>query len=897
MTLPAGTLLGPYEIVSAIGAGGMGEVYRARDVKLNRDVAIKVLPEDFAVDAERRARFTREAQILASLNHPNIAIVHGFEDAGLSHALVMEFVDGPTLADRIAHGPLPLDEALAIARQIAQALEAAHEQGIVHRDLKPANIKVRADGTVKVLDFGLAKASGPGDVTAGTRGIRQPDLTQSPTITSPAMLTGVGMILGTAAYMAPEQAKGKPADKRCDMWAFGCVLYEMLTGTRAFQGDDVSDTLAAVLRGDVDWSLLPDSTPAGIGTLLRRSLRKDRTHRLGDAGTARIEIEEALAVPSVPPAARAPFWRKAVPLGVAIPVGLAAVLAAAVIAVVSVPRPPSREETPGVARLSLAVPRDTELTEGASVAVSPDGTQVAYVGRRGSSRQLYLRRLSDLESRPLAGTDSAGAPFFSRDGQWVAFTANGQIKRVSTTSGTVVSVLDGLNAYSPTLATWSAKDTIVLRGRGGIVEVPSVGGAPRSLVAMGDTAENLQQPEFLPDGDTLLLTTGQRGNDTAEGQSIEVLKVATGERKVLIQRGYAPHYLPTGHLIFQRSGTLMAAPFDLNRLEVTGTPVPVIERLRQPFNGVGAFNCSRTGTCVYIAGGTLNDRTVALVDRNGRSQPLPLPPKSYNHPRFSPSGDRLSFWIQQLRCELEVYDLERGATTRLASEIDHHNTIWTPDGRQLTYVGGRPNRSGYEFFSWPVRSGATEQQVTTTALNLPATAPLSWSPRGDALAYAARGDIWLLPASGEPRALVQSKFTETSPAISPDGRWLAYVSDESARLQVYVQPFPGSGERSAVSTEGGSEPVWARNGRELFFRNGDQMMVADVGSGSAFSASRPRPLFAKAVARGDGYANYDVSPDGQRFIVVNTPEAEAGATEISVIVNWFDELKRLVPIR
>jgi Tol biopolymer transport system component len=894
--LAAGSRLGPYEILSALGAGGMGEVYRARDTKLGRDVALKVLPEAFATDSERLARFKREAQVLASLDHPNIGAIYGFEESDDMHALVLQLVEGPTLADRITQGPIPLDDALPIARQIAEALEAAHEKGVIHRDLKPANIKLTPDGQVKVLDFGLAKLLDSDAVASSQARGFSPGLTNSPTITTPAM-TMAGVILGTAAYMSPEQAKGRPADKRSDIWAFGCVLYEMLTGKRAFEGEDVSDTLAAVLRGEVDWSLLPASTPAGIGTLLRRSLRKDRTHRLGDAGTARIEIAEALAVPSVPPAARAPFWQKAVPLGVALPVGLAAVLAAAVIAVVSVPRPPSREETPGVARLSLAVPRDTELTEGASVAVSPDGTQVAYVGRRGNSRQLYLRRLSDLESRPLAGTDGAGAPFFSRDGQWVAFTANGLLKRVSTTSGTVVSVLDGLNAFSPTLATWSAKDTIVLRGRGGIVEVPSAGGAPRSLVAMGDTAENLQQPEFLPDSDTLLLTTGQRGNDTAEGQSIEVLKVATGERKVLIQRGYARHYLPTGHLIFQRSGTLMAAPFDLNRLEVTGTPVPVIERLRQPFNGVGAFNCSRTGTCVYIAGGTLNDRTVAIVDRNGRSQPLPLPPKSYNHPRFSPSGDRLSFWIQQLRCELEVYDLERGATTRLASEIDHHNTIWTPDGRQLTYVGGRLNRSGYEFFSWPARSGATEQQMTTTALNLPASVPLSWSPRGDTLAYAARGDIWLLPSSGEPRALVQSKFTETSPAISPDGRWLAYVSDESARLQVYVQPFPGSGERSAISTEGGSEPVWARNGRELFFRNGDQMMVADVGSGSAFSASRPRPLFAKAVARGDGYANYDVSPDGQRFIVVNTPEAEAGATEISVIVNWFDEVKRLVPIR
>jgi eukaryotic-like serine/threonine-protein kinase len=899
--LERGTRLGAYTIDSAIGAGGMGEVYRATDTQLKRSVAIKILPPAVAVDVERVARFQREAEVLASLNHPNIAGIYGLERTAETIALVMELVEGPTLADRIERGAVPLDEALPIARQIAQALEAAHEQGIVHRDLKPANIKLRSDGAIKVLDFGLAKAVGVGDRVREVR--LQPDLTASPTITTPAM-TQAGMILGSAAYMSPEQARGKPVDRRADVWAFGAVLYEMLTGARAFQGEDVGEVLASVVKSDVDWSLLPADTPASVRTLLGRCLRKDSKQRLADAGAARLEIDDAIAAPSSAPAARVPLWQRAVFARVPILITIVAIALAAAIAT-SLRRPaPTPPPASSYARLALALPRGSELTDFPVVAISPDGAYVAYVASRGSVPELFLRPLNALDARTVVrmadapALARAAAPFFSRDSQWLVFFSDGKLIKVSTTGGVMVPLAESPGGGG---GTWGPDGSIVYTGPGrGLFQVSSAGGAPHPVwVPDQNSGDVLRYPEFLPGGDALLVTSNPRGTTSPDDSTIEILKIKTGERKALIQGGYAARYLPTGHLVYQRSGTMVAVGFDPGALQLKGTPVPVVEGVRQPFTGVGAFSCSESGTCAYVAGATLSQRTATLVDRSGVSRPLPLPPRSYSHPRFSPAGDKLVFWMNAVRCDLEIYDIARGSMTRLTSEGDNHSPIWTPDGLHVTYISNQPGVGGgrYDVYSKPANATRTAELLSKASQQLSATTPLAWSPDGSMLAFADRGDLWLLPKSGEPRPFMQTRFAETTPAFSPDGRWLAYASDESGRFEVYVQPFPQPGEKYSVSIDGGADPVWAKNGRELFFRNADRLMVVDVSSKSGFTATRPKVLFSGDYVRRSGWSDYDISPDGEHFIMINPGEQERPATEITVLLNWFDELKRRVPSR
>jgi eukaryotic-like serine/threonine-protein kinase len=893
MPLSSGSRLGPYEIVAPLGAGGMGEVYRARDAKLNRDVALKVLPDAFAADPDRLARFKREAQVLASLNHSHIAAIYGLEDSGSTHALVLELVEGPTLADRIAEEAtargggalrgLETDAALAIAKQIAEALEAAHEQGVVHRDLKPANIKVRADGTVKILDFGLAKALEPASaMNAGQ--------TNSPTITSPSM-TRMGVILGTAAYMSPEQARGGTVDKRADLWAFGVVLYEMLTGARTFEGATISDTLAAVLKTEPDWTRLPAGTPAPVRRLLRRCLAKDRHGRLADAADARLDLEDAIANPAADAAAPHPY-RRTVSLRVAVPVGIAAVVAGAMLGVWL--RPPAAPQAQSrVARAALPLSPGTELGDGPSVTISPDGTQVAYVATRSGVPELYLRPMDGLQARVIRDTRGATAPFFSPDGQWLVFFADRKLKKASTTGGVVVTLAD-MAAANPG-GDWGLNDTIVFRTvQGGLVAIPAAGGQVNTLLTPEQLAPVLiRSVQLLPGGETLLVASAPRIARRADEASIEALTIRTGQRKTLVSGTSHARYLPSGHLVFLRAGTLMAVPLDLTRMELSGTPVEVMSGVRQQlFTGVGAFSCSRGGTCVYVAGGTAASRTVAIVDRSGVARPLPLPPKSYSHPRFSPAGDKLSWWLEQWNCDIEVYDIARGTVARLTSDSDNHFPIWTPDGQRITYITSKAGSEGYEIVSRPTNGGGSEEPLPGSPRNLPAIAPLSWSPAG-VLAFADRGRLWMLSSEGEPRPFDTSKFDETSPAFSPDGRWLAYVSDESGRVEVYVRPVPGPGEKYLISTAGGSQPVWARSGRELFFRNGEQMMVVDIGTKPAFSASRPRLLFTGAFI---GRPDYDVSPDGQSFVMVNSGEDDRAATQISVVFNWLEELKQRVPV-
>jgi Tol biopolymer transport system component/tRNA A-37 threonylcarbamoyl transferase component Bud32 len=883
MTILNGTRLGSYEVLSAIGAGGMGEVYQAHDSKLGRDVAIKVLPEQFARDPERFARFQREAKMLAALNHPNIAAIYGLEQSGSTHYLVMELVPGETLRERVAEErPVPVDEALIIAKQIAEALEAAHENTIIHRDLKPANVKVTPEGRVKVLDFGLAKAF--------TTEASSEDVGNSPTLSMAATVQGV--IMGTAAYMSPEQAKGKHVNKATDIFAFGAVLYELLTGKQAFQGDDVGDILAAVVKTDPDWSLLPEGTPPAIQRLLRRCLRKDKRQRLQDATDARIEIEDALAGPATPvPQTVAPA--KATPRRVAVAVGIIALALGVVLGAWY--RRPTAEITQGVVRLMLPLASAIDLRD---VAISPDGTQVVYVAPHGGVQLLFLRPMNGLEAIPIPGTEGATLPFFSPDGQWLGFGAGGKIKKISTSGGVVVTLAD-LGTAGNQGGSWGPDGLIVFRGSESLFQISAAGGVPREITKPGPTGKEAypQYPEFLPGGKAVLFTSQSSDVAIADERSIEVLTIETGERKVLVQGGSFARYLSTGHLAFMRSGTLMAAPFDLARLEVTGPPVAVLEGVRESVTGIGAFSCSRTGTCIYVTGGMAGaQRSVALVDRTGTSQPLAMPPQAYSTPRYSPQGDRLSFWVEQVNCKVVSYDISRGTLTRLTSDGDSHSPVWTPDGKRITYLSRKAATPAYEIFWKPSDGSGSEEKLSPSPLSL-RQSPLSWSPDGNVVAFTDQGDIWLLTLMGDrkPRPFFQSKFIESSPTFSPDGRWLAYVSDESGRREVYVQPFPGPGAKYPISSEGATEPAWARNGRELFFRNGEKMMAVAVASQSGFRAEKPRLLFTGPYVQAATRVNYDVSPDGQRFVMLQPGQQEQAVSQIIVIQNWFEELKRRVP--
>jgi Tol biopolymer transport system component len=858
-------------------------------MRLKRDVALKILPEIFVADADRLARFQREAEVLASLNHSNIAHIYGIEESNGTRALVMELVEGATLADRIARGPISVDEALPIAKQIAEALEAAHEQGIIHRDLKPANIKVRHDGTVKVLDFGLAKALEP----MSPSGV---EATASPTITSPAMMTGVGVLLGTAAYMSPEQSKGKAVDKRSDMWAFGCVLYEMLTGERAFQGEDVGEIVAAVLKTEPDWRVLPDVTPANIRLLLRRCLSKNPRQRLADAATVRLEIDDALVAPvSVTAPVRLQRWKIS-----PTPAGLIAVVAVAIGLGVGMQlqRPVVAPEPSGVARVALPLPPGTELVGSRAAVMSPNGSHVAFIASRGGGApQIYIRPMNATEPRSFDDTEGAAAPFFSPNGDWLAFFADGKLKKMSTTGGVVIPLADA-DAQG---GSWGLDDTIVFRKGGVLVQMSSGGGEPRPLLSANrsDAAPPGRipyDPEILPGGTAVLFTSRTGDEDTVDEWSVEVMRFDTGERKVLIQGGHLPHYLATGHLVFLRAGKVMAVPFDVTRLELSGTPVPVIEGIQQSSFSGGSFSCAQTGSCVYVAGSLSTQRTVAFIDRTGAIQPLPLAPQSYQHPRFSPAGDKVSFWIEQSRCDLVVYDIGRGVLTRITSDGDNHFPVWTPDGREITYVSRKAPPGAYELYSKSADGSGAEEPLSRMPQNLTAVSPLAWTPDGENLAFGQHGDVWLLPrVDAKPRPILQSRFNETTPAFSPDGHWMAFVSDESGQQEVYVQPFTRPGPKYRISTNGGTEPVWGRQGGELFFRNGSQMMVTAVTTQPRFAAATPKALFSRSFAATSSRVSYDVSPDGQRFIVVGPSESEQPVGQLNVVLHWTEELKRLVP--
>ena len=899
MPLNVGTRLGHYDVTALIGEGGMGQVYRAVDTKLDRDVALKILPDAFVNDPERLARFQREAKVLASLNHPNIAQIHGLEESGDSPALVLEYVPGPTLQDRIAKGPIPLDEALPIARQIAEALEAAHEQGIIHRDLKPANVKVKDDGTVKVLDFGLAKALQPE--------LSDLDAANSPTMTMTAAATKMGVIMGTAAYMSPEQARGKTVDKRADIWAFGVVLFEMLTGRQVFSGTDISLTLAAVLRQDMDWTELPSETPHSVRRLLRRCLERDHKRRLPEIGTARLEIDEtdAEAVPVAPagaptaPIAQPALWQRpasivAIALGTLLLGGLAvwSVVQPDSVPVVRVPIPLGADET-------------LSSTGRHSVAISPDGRRIVYVANGG----LWLRPIDQLQATAMAATfgdGNARNPFFSPDGQWVAYHSGQGLKKVSISGGAPVVLSDADNPHG---ATWGADDAILFgQGLEGIWQVPGAGGSPEQLIALDDGAL-AHGPQMLPGGEWVLFTLRPANTLRWDEAQIVVQSVATGERRVLIAGGRDGRYVATGHLVYALNGGLFAVPFDLGARDVTGGPVSLIEGVMDGDVRTGAahFSLSSTGSLVYIPGsaGTTDQIDLVWVNRTGDIEPVGVGPRAFGRVRVSPDGTRLA--VDTLggntSPDVWIYDLSRDTLTRLTfDEGFDQRPLWTPDGSRVVFQSSRDE--GGLFWKAADGTGDVERLLESSEF----TVPESWSADGRLLFTQNPGDISVLTVEGERtmELLLDTGFVEAGPDISPDGRWMAYVSNESGQFEIYVRPFPNvEAGKWQVSNAGGLDPVWSPDGRELFFAAfegsaGTTFAVAQVETEPTFSATTPERLFDLGpfdlTVRGRGW---DIAPDGDRFIFRRGAAQTSGAAPFNGLVfvqNWTQELLERVPV-
>jgi eukaryotic-like serine/threonine-protein kinase len=914
MALASGTRLAVYEITGAIGAGGMGEVYRARDSRLQRDVAIKVLPQSLSVDADMLARFGREAQVLAQLNHPNIAAVYGVEEAGGIRALVMELVEGLTLAEVIhaSNGQgMPVADVVDVARQIASAMEAAHEQGIIHRDLKPANVKLRPDGTVKVLDFGLAKAFEP--MSSGASA----GVFNSPTLSMRA--TQVGLVLGTAAYMSPEQAKGKPVDRRADIWAFGVVVFEMLCGRSMYTGETVSEILARVIEREPDLTLLPAHTPRRLRDLLRRCLVKDPRNRLRDIGEARVALEDVSARPdevadtTLPSLAQPPAaaWRRALPWGVA----------GAAVALAGVTAWAPWHELPATLRpIRLTVDVGISSNVGAMVpiALSPDGSTLAITGGRGPGAGqglIHVRRLDQDEVVPLTGTAGARSPFFSPDGQWIAFFADRKLKKISVNGGAATTLCD---APGDRGGSWGEDGTIVFapNNRTGLVRVSAAGGTPEPFSVLDTARAELTHrfPHFLPGGKAVLYMSHTAGNNF-DSADIVVQRLSDGVRQTVHRGGMHPFYFASGHVAFVQGGTLFAEPFDATSLKVTGPAFPVLERIRSITSfGSSWLAATANGTVVYAQGSNEEASAVVLnwIGPGGRPQPVRTGALNADAIAIAPSGDRVALEITNGGDgDVWVYEPARDVLTRFTSgSEEEERPVWTPDSKRLAYsvAGSKDGKYGID---WRLADSSGEaQRLVESQFRLFAG---SWHPAGRLLAYMEQdgvsgGNIKILPLEGDdatgwkpgtPTTFLATAFEEHEPAFSPDGKWLAYMSNHSGRFEIYVRPFPGRGAQVQISTNGGFVPRWSSKANEVYFVSGDftPMVAPYTVSGGVLRPDKARAFADVRITLRRNRA-YDLHPDGKRIMFFQAPETQDGAMDhLTFLFNGLEEIRRRAPAK
>jgi len=901
----AGSRIGRFELLDSLGAGGMGEVFRARDTKLGREIALKVLPEKFTLDAQRRARFEREARLLGSLSHPNIATLFGLEESDGVQMLALELVEGETLAERLAslpraHARLPLDEAVAIAGQIAAALEAAHERGVVHRDLKPSNVALMPNGTVKVLDFGLAKVLESQQEDAGGHAATVTDLGPP------------GVTLGTPAYMSPEQARGLPVDKRTDIWAFGCVLFEMLAGQRAFVGETSTDVIAKVLEREPAFEALPADVAPAIGRLLRRCLEKDPRKRLRDIGDARFELTEwqspgaRLETSAVAPVRasrpRRPSARMLGASGAAVVIALVAIIALPSVQNPAVTVPP---QAPVRASFYIDAPGLVEDGSLGVHALSPDGSTLAFVAEDAGIVRLFLRRMDELKPQPIPGTEGAKEVFFSPDGQWLGFHADGQIKKVAISGGDPIAIAE----WRPGLAgaTWGPDGTIVWGGVPpfSLMQVSSNGGTPTPFSQLDEIESNHWGPDFVADGKAVLFVSNRLSN-TVIHRKIAVERTDTHERRVLFD-GITPHYLPTGHIAFMRmnSDVVWVVPFDATRLEVTGEAVPAVAGVRVAATNGTRFEVAADGTLAYVPG-TVHGREARLVwrDRSGHAEPLLDQQQGFpRSPRLSPDGTRVAAYVsppgENAWNDIWIYDLEGGGLPVKLTPWGGSNLIpvWTPDGTRIAFTnlpwGGSSTgdlRDRDARMVWVSADGSAESPELLVADGVPQT----WTPDGAELVFAkdtqsANSDLWVVSVADHvERPLIATRYNEDQAALSPNGEWLAYVSDQTGRAEVYVQPYRG-GAPIRVSRDGGQQPIWAKDGGALYFERARRVVLATVTvTNAGLRIGQPEALYeGEILPFGSQYADrtFDVAPDG-RLLAMELGQAKPETERIVIVQQW-----------
>ncbi len=875
-----------FRVMEKLGQGGMGEVFLAEDLSLNRKAALKFLPDALRADPVSRKRLLREARSAAALDHPYICKIYEIGESDGRDFIAMEYVPGQTLKDRLVAGALPIRKVIQIASEIAEALELPHRQGIVHRDLKPANILMTEEGHVKVTDFGLARQISR-------------DTGQSSDISS--TFTQEGALSGTLAYMSPEQLRGEPADHRSDVFSFGMIVYEMLTGIHPFVRKSSIETANAILNDNPPpvTRFVPDASPL-VEHTMRKMLAKDPDLRYQSVHEVRTDLAdwEETQVPGVERQAPQVHWKQVLAwsAGASLLVGaLAGILVWNL-------KPESPADSVPLTRLAMALPEGETLAQGVlpDVALSPDGTYMAYAAVRGGKVQIYLRAMDQLQPMPIPGTEDGFGPFFSPDGKWLGFFSGGKLKKVSTGGGAPVILCDASRAQG---AVWGEDDTIIYSPTiaSGLYRIKSSGGTPEVLTTPEFQKSEFSHrlPDILPGGKALLYVSST--STSLDDVGIVLMTLGAGERRVLIEGGSHPRYVPTGHLVYARKATLMAVPFDLKRLEVRGTPVPILDGIFQRDTGAAEYSFCRRGWLVYAAGGLQRfEGTLVWVDRAGVAKDLGVKPGPFTHPRLSPDGRYIAMLAKRDREDVWIYDLSRQTMTPITSQAQNRHPIWTPDGKRLIF---QSTRDGPLNIYWQAADGSGTVERLTSSEHV--QTPKCVTPDGSQVIYVdidpeTGADLWMLSLHGDrkPRLYLRTPFDESSAQLSPDGRWLAYAGNDSGRYEIYVRPFPDVGGKWQISVDGGNEPAWSPDGRELFFRNRNQMLSVSITSHPAFAAGSPRLLFEGRYMTSptEQYTNYSVAPDGRRFLMVQASPAEAAATQINLVQGWFDDLRRHAPL-